>query len=65
MTPEFALVPAKIADLRCILSLVEDLHNAEHIEIGAESRLSAVKTLIQHPEIGGIWVMRVEIELIG
>ena len=65
MTPEFALVRANMADLPCILTLVEDLHNAEHIVLDENDRASAVQTLIECPEIGGIWVFRVESEVIG
>jgi hypothetical protein len=65
MTSDFALEPAPMTDVSRILPLVEELHNAEHIEMDADDCAFAVKTPIEWPEIGGIWVIRAEEAVIG
>lgn len=65
MTPDFTLETASFADLPAIEALVADLHNAEHIEMDRKERDSALRMLIERPEIGGMWVIRVQGTVIG
>lgn len=65
MTPDFALEPAVIADLPDILPLVVDLHNGERIEMDSDARVAAVTMIVEQPQIGGMWVIRVEGAVIG
>ncbi|RMF67932.1 MAG: GNAT family N-acetyltransferase [Cyanobacteria bacterium J069] len=56
---------AEIADLDILLQLVQAFHGFEGVNLSARQRENALKTLLEDPKLGGIWLICCENQVIG
>ncbi|HIK42299.1 GNAT family N-acetyltransferase [Thermoleptolyngbya sp. M55_K2018_002] len=56
---------AEITDLDIVLQLVQAFHRFESVDLSAKQRENSLRSLIENPELGGIWLICCDSQVIG
>jgi ribosomal protein S18 acetylase RimI-like enzyme len=59
------LKSASTADWDILLQLVQEFHQLEGVSLSAQQRATALKTLLDNAELGGIWLICCNSQIVG
>lgn len=54
-----------MVDWEILLQLVQEFHQLEGVKLTAQQRTSALKMLLESPELGGIWLIGCNHQIVG